>query len=336
MFRRRIGLTGYMVETARVPERSGPDHEVTPGRWIVGVDGSDCSRHAALWAAAQADGRASELQLTTTWSIPTSTAMGPMGAMGPLVVGESFEALEQSAHAIVEGLADHLGPMTEVPVTCSVGRGGATATLLDTATASDLLVVGSRGRGGFARLVLGSTSTQCATHSTVPVAVIPSDAPISPATSIVVALDGSPNSIAALQWAADFAAPGSTVTCMSVWDPTPIALGADQFVLPDASGVARERFEQIFSRSMADVDRPDVEIRQQFVEGRVRAALAECAAEADLVVVGARGHGAISAAVLGSVSTWLLHHVHRPMVVVPHAATLDVSELQTGSNDQGA
>ncbi len=301
-------------------------NSVERGRWIVGVDGSECSRHAALWATAQAEGRATELQLATTWSIPASTAMGPMGAVGPMFVGESFDALEQAAHTIVDGLAEHLRPMTEVPVTCSVGRGGAAATLLDAAVASDLLVVGSRGRGGFARLVLGSTSTQCATHSTVPVAVIPSDSPIGPATSIVVAVDGSPNSTAALHWAVDFAAPGSVITCVFVWDPTPIALGSDQFVLPDASGLAQEQFDRIFSRAMSATDRPDIEVRQQFVEGRARPTLDQLGSAADLMVMGARGHGAISAAVLGSVSTWLLHHVQRPMVIVPDPGTTQADD----------
>jgi nucleotide-binding universal stress UspA family protein len=323
-----------MGETAQTPKRSDTNHEIAPGRWVVGVDGSECSRHAALWATAHADGRAAELQLNTTWSIPTSTAMGPMGAMGPLVVGESFEALEQSAQTIVHELADQLGSMTEVPVTCSVGQGGAASTLLDAASHSDLLVVGSRGRGGFARLVLGSTSTQCATHSTVPVVVIPSDAPLDPATSIVVAVDGSPNSDSALQWAVDFAAPGSTITCVSVWDPTPIALGADQYVLPDAIGLAREQFENIFSRAMDTIDRTDIEVRQEFVEGRARATLEKLASDADLLVMGARGHGAISAAVLGSVSTWLLHHVRRPMVIVPHVTTTRADDVDAIAIDQ--
>ena len=315
-----------MAETAQVPERSDTKREATRGRWIIGVDGSECSRHAALWATAHADGRAAELQLTTTWTIPASTAMGPMGAMGPMVVGESFEALEQSAHAVVDGLADDLRLMTKVPVTTSVGRGGAAATLLDLSVASDLLVIGSRGRGGFARLVLGSTSTQCATHSTVPVAVIPSSAPIGPATSILVAFDGSPNSTAALAWAADFAPPGSTITCVSVWDPTPIALGVDHYVLPDASRLAMEQFEQIFTRAKDTIDRSDIEVGQQFVEGRSRTTLSEHASAADLLVMGARGHGAISAAVLGSVSTWLLHHVQRPMVIVPDPETTDTDQ----------
>lgn len=285
------------------------------GRWVVGVDGSECSRHAALWAAAQAPGRTNELELATSWSIPVSTAMTPMG---PLLTGASFDALESSAHATVDDLARSIGPSLDVPVTRSVGRGGAASLLLEAAHRSDLLVVGSRGRGGFARLVLGSTSTQCATHSSAPVAVVPAASPIAPVAPIVVAFDGSANSIAALEWANEFAATGATIDCVSVWDTSPIAAGADQFFFPEAGGLAEQHLEHLVMRTIRPVRREDVEIRHTFVNGQPRTILSEFAKSADLLVMGARGCGVLGAAVLGSVSTWLLHHTGQPMVVVPN------------------
>ncbi len=220
-----------------------------------------------------------------------------------------------------------------MPVTRSVALGGPAALLLKAAHSSDLLIVGSRGRGGFARLLLGSTSTQCATHSTAPVAVIPSTAPVTPVTSIVVAFDGSANSCTALTWANQFAAPGSTIDCVSVWDTTPIAVGADQFFFPDASELAEERFEHLVMQTIRPIKRDDIEIRHTFVDGQPRTILAEFAAASDLLVMGARGHGAIGAAVLGSVSTWLLHHATRPMVIVPHPPE-DPSDLDNHSAEQ--
>ncbi|BAN03520.1 universal stress protein [Ilumatobacter coccineus] len=284
-------------------------------RWVVGIDGSDSSTHAARWAAAHAPNRASELQLTAAWSIPPAASMAPMGAA---VTGASFDAFEVSAHAAVDQAAELLAPMLDLPVTRRVSLGGPAPVLLDAADDSGFLVVGSRGRGGFARLVLGSTSTQCATHSPVPVAVIPAAASLDPVSSILVAFDGSDNSIAALTWAADFAAPGSTIDCVSVWDTSPLAAGADQFFFPDACDLAEERFEHLAQRTIARIGRDDVEVRHTFVSGTPRTTLAEHAATHDLLVMGARGHGALQAAVLGSVSTWLLHHVERPMVVAPH------------------
>ncbi len=299
------------------------EHE---SRWVVGVDGSDSSSHAALWAAAHASGRATELQLVTSWSIPVSTSMTPMG---PLTTSASFDAIEQSAHATVTETARALEPTLDVPITRSVGQGGAASLLLEAADNAELLIVGSRGRGGFARLLLGSTSTQCATHSPVPVIVVPSAAPVEPVSTIVVGFDGSANSIAALMWANEFAAPGSTIDCVSVWDTTPIAVGADQFFFPEASGLAQERFEHLAMRTIRPVKRDDIEIRHTFVDGQPRSILAEFAAAGDLLVVGARGHGAIASVVLGSVSMWLLHQATGAVVVVPHVP----DESEDGSAD---
>lgn len=317
--RRRLRLTDYMGSTRTSQGSHGADQRCDH-RWIVGVDGSECSRHAALWAVAHAADRATELQLASAWSLPVSTAMTPMGAM---TTGATFDAIEKSAVAAVDDLAHRLQPLVDVPMTRSVGQGGAASLLLAAAAHADLLVVGSRGRGGFARLVLGSTSTQCATHAITPVAVIPSTAPVTPAATIVVAFDGSPNSIAALAWANAFASAGSTIDCVSVWDTTPIVVGADQFYFPEASDLAEERFAHLVMRTIRPIERTDIEVRRTFASGRPRSVLADVAASADLLVMGARGHGAIGAAVLGSVSTWLLHHVDGAMVVVPHELTDD-------------
>lgn len=283
-------------------------------RWIVGVDGSECSRHAALWAVAHARGRASELQLATAWSVPAAAMTSPMTMS---TTGVLYESCEATAHDVVDALARSLAPSLDIPVTSSVGQGGASSLLLEAARHGELLVVGSRGHGGFARLLLGSTSAQCATHSAVPVAVIPSTAPLDSATTIVVAVDGSTNSLAALAWAHDFAAPGSVVESVSVWDTSPIAVGSDRFFFPDASELAKDRAEDLVMRTIAPIARDDVEVRHSFVLGHPRQILQARAAAADLLVMGARGHGAIGAALLGSVSTWLLHHGRRPMIVVP-------------------
>ncbi|MEP4650243.1 MAG: universal stress protein [Ilumatobacter sp.] len=288
----------------------------------MGIDGSECGRHAALWAVAHASGRASELRLATSWSLPVASTMTPMS---PLTTAASFDGLEESAFATVDELAAQIEPSFDGVVTRCVGRGSAASLLLDSARDSDLLVVGSRGRGGFARLLLGSTSAQCATHSPGPVAVIPATAGIGPITSILVAFDGSDHSIAALSWAIGFASCGTVIECASVWDTSPIAVGSDRFFFPEATDLARQRSEHLVAATVDANDRDDVDVRAVFVEGHPRTVLAERAADSDLVVMGARGHGAIGAAVLGSVSTWLLHHVDGAMVVV-RSSTADVAE----------
>jgi nucleotide-binding universal stress UspA family protein len=292
-----------------------PSSTVPGSVWLVGVDSSDCACHAAQWALANGEGRANEVRLLTAWNLATFSEMSPHD---PIVIAEGYDAVEKAARVAVDDLSSLLSRSTRVPITTAVEQGGAAAVLLDAAPATSLLVVGSRGRGGFAALALGSTSTQCATHSPVPVAVIPESASLDRVRTIGIAFDGSPNAVAALSWTVEFADPDSIIECISVWDAAPIAVGADRFFFPEASDLARERFEHLVATTLVGHRRHDVEVRTQFMEGRPRHELAEGAATVDLLVMGARGHGAIGAHLLGSVSTWLLHHAHSAMVVVPH------------------
>lgn len=284
--------------------------------WVVGLDGSDCASNALDWAAANAPGRASDVQLVTAWQTPVVGAY-PMAAPIAVTIDDT-EFHDAAAHDVVEA-ATELGARLSVDVTASVGHGGPAQVLLEASASAGLLVVGSRGRGGFARLLLGSTSTQCATHASVPTIVVPGDARPDRASTVLVGCDGSANSMTALQWAIDFAAPGGTVVVAWVWDTTPLAVGADTFFFPDASDLAAERFHHLVDTVSAQARDGEVTLEREFVRGTPRAVLAERAERVDLVAVGARGHGAVGAALLGSVSTWLLHHVHRPIAIVPLA-----------------
>ena len=301
------------------------------GVWVVGSDGSDCAHRAASWAVLHARGRAQTIRVATAWNIPTVPAMAPMGPAAPTWDIRSVEQAataeaEAEAQRVRTGLgvaADDAADPEAINVEIDVREGPTSSVLIDAAQEADLLVLGSRGLGGFSRLVLGSTSTQCATHAPVPTAIVPLEAPLQVARRVVVAFDGSDNAMTALLWAIGFAEPDAVIDCVMVWDVTPIVVGADQFFFPEASDLARERFEHLVEQAIAQfttenpgVDQPEIE--RHFVEGRPRTELAREATDADLLVMGARGHGAIGAAILGSVSTWLLHQVQRPMVVVPH------------------
>jgi nucleotide-binding universal stress UspA family protein len=284
------------------------------GTWVVGLDGSRCAANALEWAVANAEHRAGDVRLVTAWQTPV-VGTYPMSA--PLVAGVDDTELHDAAAQEVAAIAVALGPRLDLPVTASVGHGGPAEVLLEASSSASMLVIGSRGRGGFARLLLGSTSTQCATHASVPTVVVPGDVEPAPVETILVGCDGSPNSMVALRWAIDFAAPGGTVVVAWVWDATPLAVGADAFFFPDASDLAAERFHHLVDTVAAQALARGVTLEREFIRGTPRSALASQAEAVDLVAVGARGHGAIGAALLGSVSTWLLHHVHRPIAVVP-------------------
>jgi nucleotide-binding universal stress UspA family protein len=289
-------------------------HRADQGTWVVGLDGSECSSNALEWAAANVAGRATAIELVTAWQTPVVGAY-PMSA--PLMAELDDTDFHKAAAHDVADVASHLGERLDVPVAASVGHGGPAQVLLEASESAALLVIGSRGRGGFARLLLGSTSTQCATHASVPTIVVPGDAEPKRAETVLVGCDGSPNSMTALRWAIDFASPGGTVVVAWVWDATPLAVGADAFFFPDASDLAADRFHHLVDTVVDQARLRDVTLEREFVRGTPRSALAAQAENADVVVVGARGHGAVGAALLGSVSTWLLHHVHRPIAVVP-------------------
>ena len=301
------------MESTSVQAEVDSSRRHTRNAWVVGIDGSASSRHAALWAGSHAAGRASELHLLAAWHPPL---LAPFTSIGGLP-GAASETLQSTSQEQVDRLALELRSGVTVPVETIVCRGGPASCLLDAAGHASLLVVGSRGRGGFARLALGSTSTQCATHAETPTAVIPLGAPIGAVRRIVVAVDGSPNSLAAAQWAIDFADAGTVVECVMVWDVTPIVTSADTYVLPEATELVRRRFSETMREVRLANDRHDLDITQRFDEGLPRRVLHDAAQHSDLFVMGARGQGAIGAMLLGSVSSWLLHHVERPIVVVP-------------------
>lgn len=286
------------------------------GLWVVGLDGSEQAINALAWATTNAPGRAESLQLVTAWQIPVVGAY-PMAS--PAVMPFDDEELRAEAASGIVQLAERAKEELSIPVDVAVAQGGPAAALLEASTRGSLLVVGSRGRGGFARLMLGSTSTQCATHAAVPTVVVRA-APEAPTKRILVGFDGSANSMASLRWAIHFAAPGTTVVVTWVWDTTPLAVGADAFFFPDASDLATERFDHLVQTVADEASAGDVILEQDFIRGTPRSALSAAAEDADLLVVGARGHGAVGSALLGSVSTWLLHHSQIPIVVVPFAA----------------
>jgi nucleotide-binding universal stress UspA family protein len=138
---------------------------------VVGVDGSAGSRAALRWAHEEARLRGASLEVVTVWQFPVMTSLPAFGAMPPPedMSGEAEANLLRSLAA--EGIASG----DDVAVTTVVAEGAAAPALLDAATDAELLVVGSRGHGGFTGLLLGSVSQQCVSHGPCPVVVVRAD-----------------------------------------------------------------------------------------------------------------------------------------------------------------
>lgn len=128
-------------------------------RIVVGVDGSEGAGRALAWAVAEARCRDALLEIVTGWSYEPPDTLGEFSGRAQGTIDQAL------AHA------RELDPQVEAKGT--VVHVGAAEALVGESQGADLLVVGSRGRGGFAGLVLGSVSQQCALHASCPVVIVP-------------------------------------------------------------------------------------------------------------------------------------------------------------------
>ena len=133
-------------------------------RIVAGVDGSSPSRLALEWAVTEARLRSGQVRAVTAWEFPPVT-VGMEGLVwDPDVFPQTARQLQNEALKRVDSEG--------VTVTGDVVQGNAAAALLRAAGNADLLVVGSRGLGGFTGLLLGSVSTQVLHHAPCPVLVV--------------------------------------------------------------------------------------------------------------------------------------------------------------------
>jgi len=139
---------------------------------VVGIDGSHNASHALEWAMTEATIRKTPLTVITVNSVPASYWSGtPVELPGD---HDKVAEIRKTAEAAVEETAAKLGAGQPESVTVTAISGFPAQALIDASKNCDLLVVGSRGGGGFAPLVLGSVSNQVVHHAHCPVVVVPS------------------------------------------------------------------------------------------------------------------------------------------------------------------
>ena len=137
---------------------------------VVGVDGSEGGRAALAWAGQEAQLRSADLEVVLVWSYPYY--VDPVG--GAFALPGIVESTEAQERALLDAeIFEVLGETPAVTVQRTTRCGSTSRELLDAAQGADLLVVGSRGRGGFRSMLLGSTSMQCVHHAPCPVVVVP-------------------------------------------------------------------------------------------------------------------------------------------------------------------
>ncbi|MHB1613228.1 MAG: universal stress protein [Actinomycetes bacterium] len=135
----------------------------SPGRVVVGVDGSPSSVGALRWAAGYARCSGAPVHVVEAWVTPhvAGFPLDPAGDGGRAKAQADLEAVVAAAEL-----------PAEVTVTVQLVDGHPTQALLDAARSADLLVLGSRGHGGFTGMLLGSVSQHCVQHASCPVLVV--------------------------------------------------------------------------------------------------------------------------------------------------------------------
>lgn len=293
--------------------------EAMTGPVVVGVDGSPAALAAVDAAAREAQVRGVGLRVVHAFTWPAMHVPQGTSPLGPPSGGVRERVEDLVGQAV--GRARSAAP--GVDVDRAVIAGEALTVLEAQSRTAHLIAVGHRGSGGFLQLLLGSTAVHLSAHSRCPVMVVRGRPDL--AGPVVVAVDGSPQGQPAIAFAfAEAALRSAELLALHAWSTwadhgehslgQPVDLvdligdvdqirAAEERVLTEALTGHRERY-------------PDVTVRPSLVRGRTRPVLIEASGSAQLMVVGARGHGGFAGMLLGSVSQAVLHHARCPVIVV--------------------
>jgi nucleotide-binding universal stress UspA family protein len=285
---------------------------------LVGIDGSPNAAAALAWAIGEARVRHASVECLYVWHESTF-AYGAPGYF-PLGQDDVDRVARDNLHGALTSIS---GPTDDVKIDLRAPI-GVPVELLSQATEADdveMAVLGARGEGGVAGLLLGSVSHAMTHRSHKPVAIIPAGwkerDPDRSVARIVVGVDGSEESERALAWAiADASAWGASVEALMVWTiPSPVlpahlSVHAIDHVLQEGTMLA------LLQESVDKVNAAGVEIVCSVAQGHPAEILLERASTADLLVVGSRGRGRAREALFGSVSHASTHGAIVPVVVV--------------------
>ncbi|MQY12200.1 Universal stress protein [Streptomyces sp. RB5] len=280
------------------------------GPVLVGVDGSEAGLEAVTVAAHEARLRGCPLRVVHAFLWPPSGVY-----LGATMVGTEYTVFREQADKLVKDSVQHAHEAEPgIEIEGIVVTGESLPVMVQETESARLAVVGSRGHGAFARLLLGSTATHLSAHARCPVLVVRGRP--DPGGPVLLAVDGSAAGEAAVDYAfAEADRRGTGVVAVHIWSawdsqaprPSDAALpeGANpgELVLAEALAGPLEQY-------------PDVSVERRSIKGSARELLIDASGSAGLVVVGARGHGGFTGMLLGSVSQALLNHAHCPVIVV--------------------
>jgi nucleotide-binding universal stress UspA family protein len=270
---------------------------------VAATDGSEESLRAAEWAAREAALHGAPLRIVAAAELlprmRTRAGGTDLDTVADILRENRDRALDAAAKraaAVVPGLVIDTDPLS----------GPVAQAVTDSGSGALMLVVGSRGSGGFAAMILGSVSRYAATHASCPVAVI-RDEPMTAHQLVGVGIRDSTSCQDALAFAFEEAAlRHATLTAVHSWH-----------------GPARHGTQEAAARQLGEllaswqVKYPGVQVSQEVVHGHPGRALAGLSARADLTVLGSHAMDGAVPPGPGTVTHALLNHAHGPIVTVP-------------------
>ena len=284
---------------------------------VVGVDGSEESLRAVEWAALEARRHSSPLRIVSAPALlPRIHAYNAAPeAIANALRGISARALE-SAIARAEEVAKGL------PITTGLLAGPPAVAVAESGAEASMLVVGARGAGGFAAMVLGSVSRYAASRAACPVVVVREES-MAVHREIAVGIRDPEDTGEALAFAFEEAAlRHADLVAVHTWYWFPAALhrpAAGKELRPaDPERIAAEAASSLAAALSGWREKyPGVRVRHDITHGHPARVLASYSARADLVVLGRHGHPADSGPGIGSIQHAVLDHAHGPVAVVP-------------------
>ncbi|MFF0431417.1 universal stress protein [Streptomyces sp. NPDC004327] len=296
---------------------------------VAGVDGSEHSRRALEWALHAA--RSLGAPLTVAHVRPDALQLGSarIASLGPA---------PEIPDTVVDALAAEVGPRAEgLDVRYASLDGSVVDALVGAAAGAQLLVIGSRGRGGFKSLLLGSTGRALAASAPCPLVVVPHEARAASldtgaeAGRVLLGLhpDETPDEVVdfafrtarrrgvALEVVTAYPVPPSPALLIGAPAPAmqiPPPLPDETNELADTTGRHQEERLRPFAERY-----PDVEVSRAVTPADAAGRLVEDSKEAGLVVVGRHRRHRVETLLVGSVAHAVLHHASCPVAIVPPA-----------------
>lgn len=284
---------------------------------VVGVDGSDSALQAVRWAAYEARRLDTWLRLVHAYEIPIGYPPGfvdaralrdALAARGRVWLAQARDVAAASASRLRADVVEE--------------NASAVSTLVKESRGAARVVLGSRGLGGFSGLLVGSTAVALAELAHCPVVVVrgkTADAPLPTTGPIVVGVDGTPVSEAAIAFSFAAAAARETeLIAVHTWTDllldTAFAAGTNALDVTPLAKQAQTDLEERLANWHEKY--PDVHVIRKVMRDRASKALLRHAEHAQLVVVGTRGRGGFRGLLLGSTSQHLLQRAPCPVAVV--------------------